>query len=140
MGVKTLSESTVSEGVIGAQIRRLKGFHGWEDWRDELRNVLWRNAECDAHAERIVNHVLKNTHPNENGFTPCPTPAVFQQLCSEGPRFAAGPPRKTRVSDCPFCGGCGWAREIRRKRANSGMPVANYEYAVKCVCVGGNAA
>lgn len=140
MGVKTLSETALSEEVITAQIRRLKGFHGWEDWRDELRNVLWREAESDAHAERIVNDVLKTRLPNEKGFTPCPAPAEFALLCGEAPRRAPTQERSTARRDCEFCNGTGWVREIRRTRANPSMALRDYEYAVKCRCSGGTAA
>jgi hypothetical protein len=41
---------------------------------------------------------------------------------------------------CPECYGSGYRLEKRRVRALPQMPEREYEYAVKCVCVGGTAA
>jgi hypothetical protein len=99
-------QRTRTDGGLKAQMKRLAGYHGYEDLKHELLRVVKKYAASDEHAERIVTHILDTRRPNENGFVSCPTPAEMIDYASQVPAS----PSQQRAPDenCTKCHGSGW--------------------------------
>lgn len=124
MAIKTAecNKINVTETGLIAQIRRLRGYHGWEGLKDELLRILWREAYSDDHARRIIDSIIDERKPNEQGFVQCPTPAELAD-------FARNEPEEIEVvskprTDCLECRGTGWKHVMR----------GEYSCVQRCLC------
>src|SRR5579864_8048507 len=96
----------MNEALLKAQVKRLAGYHGYDDLKHELLRVLKTHAASNEHAERIVTHILDTRRPNESGFISCPTPAELIDYAGQIPA-RLNQHRKPDIH-CPICQGSGW--------------------------------
>jgi hypothetical protein len=95
-----------TDAGLKGQLKRVAGYHGYEDLKYELLRVLKSHASSNEHAERIVTHILDTRRPNENGFSSCPTPAELIDYALQVP--ASLDQRRNPDKNCSVCGGSGW--------------------------------
>ena len=98
--------SKLTEAGLKVQVKRLAGYHGYNDMKHEILRVLMTHAASDEHAERVITHILDTRRPNENSFISCPTPAEMIDYLAMFP--ATLNQRKAPDPGCPICGGSGW--------------------------------
>ncbi len=94
------------EAKIKAQVKRLSGYQGYEDFKHELVRVLWIHADSDERAEKIVTRILDTRRPNDAGFIKCPSPA---ELIEYAEKENCGKALRPAQTDCPDCSGTGWS-------------------------------
>jgi hypothetical protein len=130
MGVKKV----ITETVVREQIRRLRGYPRWEDFREELVKTLWRHAHSNEHAERILNEILETRKPDEKGFVSCPTVAELIDCCKCVPIDPPGAQMQPASKMCERCGGTGFVHTQRKVRAIPAMVARMYDYSAQCPC------
>jgi hypothetical protein len=111
---------------ITDQIKRLKGYHGWEDLRGELEQILWREGHSDEHRKRILDEILTTRKREEKGFATCPVVSEMIDYCrSVSPE---APPNFQEPDAKCKCGGLGWISFQRKINGDL------YDYAAPCQC------
>jgi hypothetical protein len=101
-------EHRLNQTKLDKELKRLRGYHGFAGFADELKRVVNRHAADDDHVTRVVNEIVETRKPNAEGFLSCPSPAEMIDYCMAVPdhadqQQAMGDP----VPGCATCGGVG---------------------------------